>query len=134
MKGLILSAALVMGLAGTAFAGELDNESSVTNQAMNGTVVVRVDNRTNQTAVLASATAVNSDTQAQVLAQTGSFQDVSATNVRNELDQDGGASSWYFYSGYNYHSYMYWYGSWYRPCYTYNYGYYSYYYYSNYWW
>lgn len=134
MKGLILSAALVLGLAGTAFAGELDNESSVTNQSMNGTVVVRVDNRTNQTAVLASATAVNSDAQAQVLAQTGSFQEVSATNVRNELDQDGGASSWYFYSGYNYYSYMYWYGSWYQPCYTYNYGYYSYYYYSNYWW
>lgn len=131
MKHLILVAALALG-ASSAFAGELDNESSVTNQSMNGTVVIRVDNRTNQTAVLASEQAVTSNAQAQVLAQTGSF-DQSAP-VRNELDQDGGASSWYFYSGYNYYSYVYWYGNWYTPCYTYNYGYYSYYYYSNYYW
>ncbi|CAE78432.1 hypothetical protein predicted by Glimmer/Critica [Bdellovibrio bacteriovorus HD100] len=131
MKHLILVAALVLG-SGSAFAGELDNESSVTNQSMNGTVVIRVDNRNNQTAVLATEQAVTSDAQAQVLAQTGSFDQ--SANVRNELDQDGGASSWYFYSGYNYYSYVYWYGNWYTPCYTYNYGYYSYYYYSNYYW
>ncbi|AFY00149.1 hypothetical protein [Bdellovibrio bacteriovorus] len=131
MKHLILVAALVLGT-GSAFAGELDNESSVTNQSMNGTVVIRVDNRNNQTAVLASEQAVTSDAQAQVLAQTGSFDQ--SAHVRNELDQDGGASSWYFYSGYNYYSYVYWYGNWYTPCYTYNYGYYSYYYYSNYYW
>lgn len=131
MKHLILVAALALS-AGSAFAGELDNESSVTNQSMNGTVVIRVDNRTQQTAILASEKAVNSNSQAQVLAQTGSFQETA--NVRSELDQDGGASSWYFYSGYSYYSYVYWYGSWYSPCYTYNYGYYSYYYYSNYYW
>lgn len=132
MKQLILVAALTLGATSFAFAGELDNESSVTNQSMNGTVVIRVDNRNNQTAVLASETAVTSNAQAQTLAQTGSFEQ--AANVRSELDQDGGASSWYFYSGYSYYSYVYWYGNWYTPYYTYNYGYYSYYYYSNYYW
>ena len=52
--------------------------------------------------------------------------------ARVGLDQDGGASSWYFYTGYNYYSYLNWYGCWYAPYYTYNYGYYTYYYYSNY--
>lgn len=131
MKHLILVAALVLG-SGSAFAGELDNESSVTNQSMNGTVVIRVDSRNNQTAVLASEQVVTSDAQALALAQSGSFEQTA--NVRNELDQDGGASSWYFYSGYNYYSYVYWYGNWYTPRYTYSYGYYSYYYYSNYYW
>nr|BFD58283.1 hypothetical protein CKG001_03900 [Bdellovibrio sp. CKG001]BFD61713.1 hypothetical protein BdHM001_03940 [Bdellovibrio sp. HM001]BFD65525.1 hypothetical protein HAGR004_05470 [Bdellovibrio sp. HAGR004] len=132
MKQLILVAALTLGATSFAFAGELDNESSVTNQSMNGTVVIRVDNRNNQTAVLATPSPLTSDAQAQTLAQTGAFEQ--AANVRSELDQDGGASSWYFYSGYNYYSYVYWYGNWYTPCYTYNYGYYSYYYYSNYYW
>lgn len=134
MKHLILVAALALGVGSTGFAGELDNESSVTNQSMNGTVVIRVDTRNNETSVLATDKAVASDAQAQVLAQTGSFQSVPAAHVKNELDQDGGASSWYFYSGYNYYSYMYWYGSWYTPCYSYSYSYYRYYYYSNYWW
>lgn len=134
MKGLILAAALVLGASSFAIAGELDNESSVTNQSMNGTIVIRVDNRTNKTAVLASEQAVSSNSEAQVLAQKGSFQEVSSAHVRSELDQDGGASSWYFYNGYNYYGYMNWYGNWYTPCYSYSYNYYSYYYYSNYWW
>ncbi|QDK36517.1 hypothetical protein [Bdellovibrio sp. NC01] len=134
MKHLILVAALALA-SGSAFAGELDNESSVINQtAMNGAVVVRVDARDNSAAVATAAAPAN-EVQAKALAQTGNFAKVAATNVGGELDHDGGSSSWYFYNGYNtyYYSYMYWYGNWYRPCYTYNYGYYTYYYYSNYW-
>lgn len=133
MKHLILVAALAMG--STAFASELDNESSVTNQAMNGTVVIRVDTRNNQTAVVASDKVMASKAQAQELARGGQFKALSSEKVRTELDQDGGASSWYFYRGYNYaYSSVYWYGNWYNPYYTYNYNYYTYYYYSNYWW
>ena len=134
MKRLILVAALALGVTSAAHANELDNESSVTNQAMNGTVVVRVDTRNNQTAVVTSGKVMTSAQDAQHLAQSGKFQEVSADNVRSELDQDAGASSWYFYSGYNYYSQVYWYGNWYAPYYAYNYGYYRYYYYSNYWW
>ncbi len=134
MKSFILAAALVFA-AGSAFAGELDNESSVTNQAMNGTVVVRVDSRNNQTSVMTSAAAVRAGNEAQNLVETGSFKAVGSKNVKSELDQDGGASSWYFYNGYNnYYGCVNWYGNWYRPYYTYNYSYYSYYYYSNYYW
>ncbi|WP_374077353.1 hypothetical protein [Bdellovibrio bacteriovorus] len=142
MKHLILVAALALGVSSSALAGELDNESSVTNQSMNGTVVIRVDTRTNQTSVLASEKAVTSAAQAQALALKGSFQNVATENVKGELDNDAGASSWYFCNpcgnynnGYNsYYSYMYWYGSWYTPCYSYSYSYYQYYYYSNYRW
>lgn len=134
MKSFILAATLVLA-AGSAFAGELDNESSVTNQAMNGTVVVRVDTRNNQTAVMTSAAAVRAGQEAQNLVEVSSFKAVGAQHVKSELDQDGGASSWYFYNGYNnYYGCVNWYGNWYRPYYQYNYSYYRYYYYSNYWW
>jgi len=139
MKRLILVAALALSAGTSAWAGELDNESSVTNQSMNGTVVIRVDTRTHQTSVLASEKAVTNNVEAQALARQGSFQAVSAEHVRSELDNDGGASSWYFYTpyqpSYSYaYGYMYWYGTWYTPCYSYSYGYYEYYYYSNYIW
>ena len=136
MKHLILVAALALASV-TASAGELDNESSVTNQAaINGTVVVRVDSRTNKAAVLATNSVMTDEAQAKALAHEGSFQAVSAKNISGELDKDGGASSWYYYNGYNpyYYSNMYWYGNWYQPCYSYNYSYYNYYYYSNRWW
>lgn len=134
MKHLILVAALALGVSTSAMANELDNESSVTNQAMNGTVVVRVDSRNNQASVVTSEKVMASAQDAQKLAQNGSFQKLSSENVRSELDQDAGASSWYFYNGYNYYNQVYWYGNWYTPYYQYNYGYYRYYYYSNYWW
>lgn len=136
MKRFLLAAILTLGAGSFAFAGELDNESSVTNQSMNGTVVIRVDTRNNQTSVLTTNKPVANESDAHSLVESGSFQSVPAANVKSELDQDGGASSWYFYNGYNnyYYSYMYWYGSWYTPCHSYNYGYYRYYYYSNYWW
>ncbi|MNL43775.1 hypothetical protein D3C87_1663040 [compost metagenome] len=135
MKHLILVAALA--LAGfSASAGELDNESSVTNQSMNGTIVVRVDTRTNAVAVLATDAVMQNNHEAQALAQESTFSPMPAKNLAKELDQDGGASSWYWYGGYNqyYYSSMYYYGNWYNPCYNYNWGYYRYYYYSNCWW
>lgn len=142
MKRFLLAAAFTLGASSFAFAGELDDESSVTNQSMNGTVVIRVDTRNSQTSVLTTSKPLTSDTEAHSLVETGSFKNVPATNVKKELDQDGGASSWYFYNGYNGHNgynnysygYMYWYGSWYSPCHSYSYGYYQYYYYSNHWW
>lgn len=135
MKRLIFAAAVALAAGSTANAGELNNESSVTNQSMNGTVVIRVDTRNNQAAILTTETAVSNNSQAQQLALEGQFKKVSAENVKNELDNDGGASSWYFYGGSSYYySSMYWYGSWYHPCYSYNYSYYNYYYYSNHWW
>ncbi|MNT27307.1 hypothetical protein D3C72_1629330 [compost metagenome] len=130
MKQLLLAMALMLGTAGFASANELDNEP--TNQsAMDGTVVIRVDNRTQETSILKTSEVMNGKDAAQALAKDGAFAKVPKSNVRTELDQDGGASSWYWYGGYNYYNYMYWYGSYYNPCYTYNYGYYSYYYYSN---
>lgn len=135
MKHLIFAAVVALAAGSTAIAGELDNESSVTNQSMNGTVVVRVDTRNNQAAILTTETPVANNSQAQQLAHDGQFKKVSSKNIKNELDNDGGASSWYFYGGSSYYySSMYWYGNWYRPCYSYNYNYYNYYYYSNYWW
>ncbi|MGZ3768540.1 MAG: hypothetical protein ACXVCP_10485 [Bdellovibrio sp.] len=145
MKRFILAAVLALGANSFAFAGELDNESSVTNQSMNGTVVIRVDTRNNQASILTTNKKVASDSEAHSLVKTGSFQNVPAGHVKNELDKDGGASSWYYYNGCNgyngcnngynnYNNNMYWYGSWYSPCYSYNYGYYQYYYYSNYGW
>ena len=135
MKHLILVATLA--LAGfSASAGELDNESSVTNQSMNGTIVVRVDTRTNAVAVLATDAVMQSNHEAQALAQESTFSLMPAKNLAKELDQDGGASSWYWYGGYNqyYYSSMYYYGNWYNPCYSYYNNYYRYYYYSNCWW
>jgi hypothetical protein len=136
MKLLLLTAILTLNTGAFAFAGELDNESSITNQSMNGTVVIRVDSRSNKTSVLSSQQVVANDSEAKALVQEGSFKEVPAANLKKELDQDGGASSWYFYGGYSpYYSYnMYWYGSWYTPCYSYNYNYYNYYYYSYYRW
>lgn len=135
MKRFILIAALVVGAGSSAMAGELDNESSVTNQAINGTVVIRVDSRTSKASVLTAATPVQAGAEAQNLVQTGSFESVGNAHVKSELDQDGGASSWYFYNGYNNnYGYMNWYGNWCRPYYTYSYSYYYYYYYSSYYW
>lgn len=133
MKSILLAMALIAGLATSAFAGELDNEASVTNQQIQGTVVVRVDQRTHQVAAFKTSAVMESPSQAQALVN-NDFQPLASNQVRSELDNDGGASSWYFYVGYNYYNYVNWYGCWYAPYYTYNYGYYSYYYYSNYYW
>jgi hypothetical protein len=131
MKALLIVLSLVAGLTTSVFAGELDNEGAVVNQTLQGTVIVRLDTRTHEVAAVKLSDVMNSEVQAQN-AVNNSFQTLPATQVRSELDQDGGASSWYFYTGYNYYSYLNWYGCWYAPYYTYNYGYYTYYYYSNY--
>lgn len=138
MKALLMAAVFAVGFASPTFAGELDNESSVTNKQLQGTLVIRVDSRTKQAAALKTDAVVTDATAAQTLAAQGQFQALPAGKVRTELDKDGGASSWYYYPsfGYNggyYNNYAYWYGNWYQPCYTYNYNYYSYYYYSSYW-
>lgn len=149
MKSILLAASLIMG-ASFAFAGELDNDSAYTNrQSLQGTVVVRVDTENNSVAYMKTAKVPGSEKEAKAMASNQNFSKLSANNMRSELDQDGGASSWYWYPGYNYgynyrYSYgyynssnLYWYGNTYRPCYNYTYGGYSYYYYSSYsyrWW
>lgn len=145
MMRLILAAALAMGMSSFAVAGELDNESSVTNKELQGTLVLRVDTRTNEASYVQSAAAVTSPTEAQALVQNAEFSPVPESNVKSELDKDGGSSSWYFYNPYRNYGYGYgygwgwntgyrppcnWYGNYYNPCYSYNYGYYNYYYYS----
>ena len=137
MKALLLAFAMVAGFATQSFAGELDNDAAVANQQIAGTVVIRVDSRTKEVAALHTNSVMKNEVQAKALTSE-KFEAVSADKVRSELDKDGGASSWYFYYGYNYnygynYGYMNWYGNWYQPCYNYNYNYYSYYYYSNSW-
>lgn len=126
----LLSLALLAG--GSAMASELDDENSVTNQGLKGTVVVRVDHRNNSVSYLKQDGIVSSPAQAKTVAKSGRFSKMPAAKVTNELDRDGGASSWYWYhSPYNYGSnYLSWYGYQYQSYYTYNYSYYSYYYYN----
>ncbi len=138
MKTLLIALSMVAGFASASFAGELDNEAGVTNKQIQGTMVIRVDNRTKQAAALQTSSVLSNDSQAQTVAVKGQFKTLGNNQVRSELDTTGGASSWYFYTGYNYYNYLNYYGCWYQPYYTYNYGYYNYYYYnnyySNYWW
>lgn len=138
MKALLMAAVIAVGFASPVFAGELDNEGSVTNTQLQGTLVIRVDSRTKQAAALKTDAVITDAAAAKALAAQGTFKALPADKVRTELDQDGGASSWYYYPsyGYNggyYYNYAYWYGNWYQPCYQYSYNYYSYYYYSSYW-
>jgi hypothetical protein len=139
MMRFILSAVLAVGMGSAAFAGELDNEAGVTNKKLQGTMVLRVDTRTGEAAYVKTEVAMKSEADAKDLAATAAFSPVSANNVRSELDQDGGASSWYFYNpyqnnyGYGYNPYCNYYGNYYTPYYQYNYGYYNYYYYGSCW-
>jgi|SRR6185312_9221894 len=132
MKAII--AMLILSVATVAMAGELDNDNQVANQGLQETVVVRVDTRDNSVAVLNAKQVVSSAVEAQALTQQ-TFSAVPATKVRSELDNDGGASSWYVYwysySYAYYPSYCY-YGNYYNPYYSYGWGYYNYYYYGAY--
>lgn len=137
MKTLLIAVAMVAGFATPSFAGELDNDAAVANQNITGTVVIRVDTRTKAVSALQTDRLMKSEVEAQSLTSE-KFDAVPAAQIRSELDQDGGSSSWYFYYGYNYnygynYGYMNWYGNWYQPCYTYTYNNYSYYYYSSGW-
>lgn len=139
MMRFILAATLTLGLSSFATAGELDNESKVTNKELQGTMVLRVDTRTNQAAFVKLDSALASEADAKALAQSAQFSPVPAANVKSELDKDGGASSWYFYIGYPGYGYGYgypgcnWYGNYYNPYYYYGYGNYNYYYYGSSW-
>jgi hypothetical protein len=144
MKKLMLSLMLGMSLfALHGFAGELDDEGRVINaqNPAHGTVVVRVDTRDNSAAVLNVDHGLSSKEEAvNVTKKSSAFKALKNDKVRSELDQDGGASSWYFYNpGYNWYNSSYcYYGNYYRPYYYYSYNYYAYYYYGSYygngWW
>lgn len=137
MMRFILSAALVLGLGSAAVANELDNESGVTNQELQGTLVLRVNTVTNEASFVKTDAAMGSEAEAKAFSQTAEFAKLPASKIKSELDHDGGASSWYFYYpqyNYNYYNpYCNWYGNYYNPYYQYNYGYYNYYYYGSYW-
>jgi hypothetical protein len=136
MMRFILAAALVLGMGSAAVAGELDNEAGITNKELTGTLVLRVDTRTKEASYVKMDTALTSKDEAQKLALSATFAKVPTANMKSELDQDGGASSWYFYSPYQYPYYTpacNWYGNYYNPYYSYNYGYYNYYYYGSQW-
>lgn len=123
------------------FAGvdELDQDKA--NQALQGTVVMRIDQRTGTLSMAQVENVVTSKAEALVLAK-GNFQAVPNEKIRSELDREAGASSWYWYYpgysngyGYNYgynNAYYYYYGNCYNPWYSYSSGYYSYYYYNRY--
>lgn len=122
-------------------ANELDNPATVTNQDLQGTMVIRVDNRDQSASFLKTDALLGNQEQALQLSQ-GEFQAMSL-DQRSELDQEGGSSSWYYYYanysyGYGYYNpCLNWYGRTYNPYYSYNYGHYSYYYYGAYsyrWW
>lgn len=130
MLRFLLSAAVLLG-AGFASANELDRNP--VNEGLKGTVVVRVDQRTNAVAIAQADVVPATEAQAQALASKAAFSPVAPKNLRGELDNDGGASSWYWCNyGYNY-GYLYWYGYSYNSYYSYSYGYYSYYYYGRRW-
>lgn len=136
LKSLLLTACLVL-VSGTMFAGtdELDQDRS--NQSIQGTVVLRVDQRSGEMAMVNVENVITDKTEAQSLV-TKEFTAVPKEKVHNELDRESGASSWYWYypgysHGYGYGSaYYYYYGNCYNPWYSYSYGYYSYYYYNRY--
>jgi hypothetical protein len=145
MMRFILSAALVLGMTlsmtlsmvSFATAGELDNESEVTNQELQGTMVLRVNTLTKEASFVKTETAMISEAAAKAFAHTAEFAKVPAPKMKSELDNDGGASSWYFYNPYQQYNYYQpscnWYGNNYNPYYQYNYGSYNYYYYGSCW-
>jgi hypothetical protein len=120
----------------SAFAGtdELDQDNA--NQALQGTVVLRVDQRTGEMSMIQTDQVVENAAEAQKLSE-GEFTTVPAEKIKSELDREAGASSWYWYNpgysyGYGYNYGYYSYGNCYNPWYSYSYGYYSYYYYNRY--
>lgn len=137
MMRFVFSLTLALSLGSFALAGELDNESGITNKELQGTLILRVDTRTGEATYVKTEAAMGSEAEAKAFAQTAAFAAVPATNMKSELDHEGGASSWYFYNPYPYYGYYNpycnWYGNYYNPYYSYNYGYYNYYYYGSCW-
>jgi hypothetical protein len=147
MRLFALAAAAVLAFGPTAQAqSELDNEKSVTNeqvqlsQDLPATLVVRVNEATNEVAVMHSAQAIEANPAvAAELAQKADFKAMKLDgSMVGELDRDSSKSSWYFcfprynysYPTYSYFGYNYNYSNYYN----YNHGGYRYSYYSwNYW-
>lgn len=146
MTKFILSLVFIMSLGLISNANELDNEAQVTNQQLQGTVIVRIDSRDQSTAMIHTDVAFKNNQMAQAFAIQTDFKLLDSAHVKTELDNDGGTSSWYHYHHYNNNyynnnnnyyypnNYFYWYGNYYQPCYSYSYGYYNYYYYTPYYW
>lgn len=130
MKSLLLIGALLMGA--SAFAGELDQDMS--NQGLRGTVIMRVDTRDNSISYVKTDAVPANEQDAKTLAAASTFMAAPLANVKTELDQVGGASSWYWYCGPQYPNYLNWYGYNYYPTYSYTYMYYSYTYFWFRWW
>jgi hypothetical protein len=141
MLKLLVAASMLFAM--NAFANELDNENTITNQGPEGTVVIRIDKRDGSVAIAQSNEVLISKNQAMSLLEKSNFSKVAPQNLRSELDSEAGSSSWYYvytpYYGYNYnygYNCLNWYGYNYYPYYNYSYGYYNYSYYGSYnrWW
>lgn len=135
-----LAASFSMSLA---FAGELDNESQITDEQvalsrdLPATVVVRVAADGNETGVLQSKDALPAGipVDAALNQLRGEFVSVAADSKvpMNELDRDSSKSSWYlyfynhvnYYPSYHYYNYNYYYAPYWS---YYNQGYWYYYY------
>lgn len=115
-------------------ANELDNEQGAATRQLQGTVILRVDKRTNRLDYIKTDKTMKSKEQANKTALGSKYKSVPSSRARSELDQDGGSSSWYFYGNYYYYPNCYWYGYYYNPYYYYSWGPYNYYYYGSYWW
>ncbi|MCB0412386.1 MAG: hypothetical protein KDD22_07660 [Bdellovibrionales bacterium] len=139
---LILSALGAGLLSFNVSASELDQDmSNVQNPEFDGTVILRVDTRTNESSMVKLQNTVSSEAEVKGLISNAEFTPVAPEKVRSELDNETGSSSWYWYwysYSYNYAYYpsYYYYGYSYQPYYYYNYGYYNYYCYGRYyrWW
>lgn len=135
-------AALGLGMAPSAMAGELDNEKAVVNEEalrakdLPATVIVRVNDKTGEASVLETSKTLSQDSASQIAVANmgGEFKAVS--NTVKEIDQMKSTSSWfvwfnvasYFVPTYYYYGYTYSY----RPWYSYSYYGYSYHWYR--WW
>ena len=133
---------LTVAKATPAFAGELDNEASVTNQAalakdLPATLVVRINKTTNAVEVMNTKNILKKESinPAQMAAKTFVPMNGKEKISGTELDGDSSSSSWYFgFPSFNFFSPSYYYGGYnygYTPYYNYGYGNYNYYYYSN---
>lgn len=133
-------AALSLVASMNAYASELDQDEVITNQGPQGTVIIRVDQRDGAVSMVKTDDVLSNAKQAHSLAEMAEFNTISAANLRNELDETAGSSSWYYvytpYANYPYYNCLNWYGYNYYPYYNYSYGYYNYYYYGwhNRWW
>ncbi len=132
----VLLASMTMAFVSSAQAGIDELDQDPVNQTIQGTVVLRVDQRTGEMAMLQTEALTDTEAEAQSLIH-NHFENVPQDKIKSELDRESGASSWYWYypgynSGYGYNRYYYNYGNCYSPWYSYYYGNYSYYYYNRY--